>query len=101
MIDVSRLPAADVTWKDIWPAGTIPHAGNAEEMRTGDWRSIKPIIDWDKCKQCALCVPVCPDSSIPVDAKTGERGEYDYEHCKGCGVCAKVCPFKAIIMENE
>ena len=43
---------------------------------------------------CLLCVPVCPDSCIPViDMK---RGAFDYDHCKGCGICEKACPFGAI-----
>ena len=71
---------------------------NAEEYITGGWRSQKPIIDWDKCKQCLLCVPVCPDSCIPV--KDMKRGAFDLDHCKGCGICVKSCPFGAITMEG-
>ena len=52
----------------------------------------------DKCKQCLLCVPVCPDSCIPV--KDMKRGAFDYDHCKGCGICVKACPFGAITMEG-
>lgn len=85
----------DVKWKDITIGGVIPYAGNAQLFKTGDWRSMKPIWLQEKCKQCLLCYPVCPDSSIPVD-ENGKRTEFDYDHCKGCGVCAKVCPFKAI-----
>jgi pyruvate ferredoxin oxidoreductase delta subunit len=46
-----------------------------------------------------LCVPVCPDSSIPV--KDGKRLDFDFMHCKGCGVCFKVCPFGAITFAKE
>jgi pyruvate ferredoxin oxidoreductase delta subunit len=98
---MSKLPPANQSWKEIWEASTIPNAGNADELITGDWRSIRPKMIWDKCKQCALCIPVCPDSSIPVDPNTGNREEFDFNHCKGCGVCAKVCPFAAIEMEDE
>ena len=52
----------------------------------------------DKCRQCLLCAPVCPDSSIPV--KNGKRLDFDYDHCKGCGICAKACPFGAITMKE-
>ena len=52
----------------------------------------------DKCKQCLLCAPVCPDSSIPV--VNGMRGDFDYDHCKGCGICVKACPFGAIEMKE-
>ena len=58
----------------------------------------KPVFVEDKCKQCLLCVPVCPDSSIPVQDK--KRLEFDYDHCKGCGICVKACPFGAITMEG-
>ncbi len=88
------------TWKDITPGGIIYDAGNAEDFKTGDWRSEKPIWLQDKCKQCLLCFPVCPDSSIPVNEE-GKRTDFDYDHCKGCGVCAAVCPFGAIEMAEE
>ena len=94
------LSTVDVKWKDITPGGTIYEAGNAKEFKTGDWRSQKPIWIEEKCKQCSLCPPVCPDSSIPVNGD-GKREEFDYDHCKGCGVCAKVCPFDAIDFVNE
>ena len=83
-----------ITWREITPGGTIFESGTAHEFKTGDWRTMIPILDPEKCKQCLLCVPVCPDSSIPViDSK---RQDFDYDHCKGCGICAKVCPFGAI-----
>ena len=63
-----------------------------------EWSSVKPEFIEDKCKQCLLCVPVCPDSCIPV--KDGKRAEFDYDHCKGCGICVKACPFGAITMEG-
>ena len=90
----------NVTWKEITPGGTIASAGNAELFKTGDWRSMKPIWLQEKCKQCLLCYPVCPDTSILVNAE-GKRIDFDYDHCKGCGVCVKVCPFKAIDFVEE
>ena len=84
--------------KDLTIGGNIYCAGNAREFKTGDWRSITPIFHSEKCKQCGLCFPVCPENSIPVN-KDGLRSDFDYDFCKGCGVCAKVCPFNAITME--
>ena len=46
--------------------GNIYEAGNAKEFKTGDWRSRKPIYIPEKCKQCGLCFPVCPEDAIPV-----------------------------------
>ena len=73
-------------------------AANSENFKTGDCRSQKPVFISEKCKQCGLCVPTCPDSAIPVD-KEGKRGDFNFDYCKGCGVCAKACPFGAIEME--
>ena len=87
-------------WQDLTPGGTIYQSGNAMEFKTGDWRSIKPIYLSEKCKQCGLCFPVCPDNAIPVGEDL-KRKDYNYDYCKGCGICAKVCPFKAIDMKEE
>ena len=46
--------------------GNIYEAGNAREFKTGDWRSVKPVYIPEKCIQCGLCFPVCPEDAIPV-----------------------------------
>ncbi len=80
--------------------GNIYKAGNAKEFKTGDWRSICPKYIPEKCKQCGLCFPVCPEDAIPVN-KEGKREDFNFDYCKGCGICAKVCPFGAIEMIKE
>ncbi len=89
----------NVNWKNITPGGVITVSGSAHEFNTGDWRTKMPVWLQDKCKQCLLCTPACPDSSIPVENK--QRKAFDYDHCKGCGVCVKVCPFDAIDFVKE
>jgi pyruvate ferredoxin oxidoreductase delta subunit len=75
-----------------------------EAGRTGDWRSLRPVIDHAKCipslkkkSSCMLCWLYCPEgvvkSTIPV--------EIDLDYCKGCGICAEECPAKAINMVRE
>ena len=91
----SKTPIQDLTI-----GGNIYKAGNAKEFKTGDWRSVRPVFEEEKCKQCGLCFPVCPDDAIPVN-KEGLRSDFNYDYCKGCGVCAKVCPFNAIEMKEE
>lgn len=90
----------NVTWKEITEGGTLPYPGNAALFKTGDWRSMMPVWNKEKCKQCLLCFPVCPDSSIMVNEEGAMVG-VDYDHCKGCGVCTKVCPFKAFDFVEE
>ncbi len=41
-------------------------------FNTGEWRTNTPVFKADLCKQCLLCAPVCPDSSIPV--AEGKKG---------------------------
>lgn len=100
MTGKTTLPGPDVSWKDITEGCAIYGGGTSAEVRTGDWRIMKPVFHEDKCRQCLLCAPCCPDMSIPVD-KSGKRGDFDYYYCKGCGICANVCPFDAISMEKD
>ncbi len=81
-------------WQELTTGCEIYEGGTSRLPITGEWRSMVPSWDAEKCKQCLLCAPFCPDSSIPV--KEGTRGDFDFDHCKGCGICYKVCPFGAI-----
>ena len=87
-------------YQDMPIGAKIYGGGNSACFETGDWRTMTPVYIVDKCKQCLLCFPVCPDSCIPVQAN-GQRGGFDYEHCKGCGICAHECPTKCITMVRE
>jgi len=81
-------------------APAIFGAATSELMKTGLWRTLKPIIDYDVCNHCWwLCSSFCPDGAINVD-KDG-RPEIDYEHCKGCLICMVQCPPHAIRAEVE
>jgi pyruvate ferredoxin oxidoreductase delta subunit len=83
-------------WQSLTQGGFVYGEGNSAFFNTGDWRTKVPSWKQANCKQCLLCFPVCPDSSIPV--KNSKREDFDFFHCKGCGICAKVCPFGAIGM---
>lgn len=80
--------------------GEIIYPGNSKEFKTGSWRVKKPIWIEEKCKQCSLCWPVCPDDCIVIDKENKKRKDFNYDYCKGCGICAEVCPFKAIEMKD-
>lgn len=95
--DISKL-GVKATWEELTEGMIVAGAGPSKEFNTGEWSEVKPEFIADKCKQCLLCVPVCPDSCIPV--KDMKRLDFDYGHCKGCGICVKACPFDAIKMEG-
>lgn len=96
-MDLEKLNGS-CSWQDLTEGMQIYEGGTSRQFMTGEWTTTKPVFLADKCKQCLLCVPVCPDSAIPVKDK--ERQEFDYDHCKGCGICVKACPFDAIEMEG-
>ncbi|NJE26180.1 4Fe-4S dicluster domain-containing protein [Thermococcus sp. MV5] len=62
------------------------------------WRVMKPVVKYELCTKCWLCVQYCPEGVI----KESDKGPViDYRFCKGCGVCADECPVKAIVMIRE
>jgi len=93
MIDVVEKSG----WRELTEGGFVYGSGNSAFFNTGDWRTMTPVWRQANCKQCLLCFPTCPDSSISVE--NSKRQDFDLFHCKGCGICAKVCPFGAITME--
>ncbi|HDY83535.1 MAG TPA: hypothetical protein ENH48_11350 [Halieaceae bacterium] len=75
-------------------APDIRAVANSVQVRTGLWRTMRPVIDYDHCKKCWwVCSTFCPDSAIEVKDNTPI---IDYDHCKGCMVCVGVCPPHAI-----
>jgi pyruvate ferredoxin oxidoreductase delta subunit len=100
---VSRNLLKDINekspWQDMTTGAAVYGGANSHDVKTGEWRTLTPIFHTELCKQCLLCFPVCPDSSIPVN--DGKRLGFDYEHCKGCGICKAVCPFGAITYGEE
>lgn len=81
-------------------APAIHAAATSVEVRTGLWRTMRPVIEYDLCRRCWwVCTSLCPDSAIWL----GERGfpEIDYEHCKGCLICVAQCPPHAITAVPE
>lgn len=88
--DWIELPfeAADLSAPDI------RSAANSVQVRTGLWRTLRPVIDYEHCNKCWwICSTFCPDSAIEV---IEDQPRIDYDHCKGCMVCVGVCPPHAI-----
>jgi pyruvate ferredoxin oxidoreductase gamma subunit len=70
-------------------------AATSVQVRTGLWRTLRPVVDPEVCHRCVwVCSSFCPDGAISADAEG--RPRIDLDHCKGCMVCAAVCPPHAI-----
>jgi pyruvate ferredoxin oxidoreductase gamma subunit len=66
----------------------------SENVKTGLWRTVRPVIEQSLCSRCRLCSSYCPEGGISVD---GEGYPHiDYDHCKGCLICMAQCPSRAI-----
>ncbi len=102
---MAKLPG----WKDLPLGIAILEPGNAQEYRTGEWRSAYPRTDEDRCIACGMCWIMCPDSSrrrVPrkrkdPDAMYPYYFDFNFNYCKGCGICAAECPTGAIVMIEE
>jgi pyruvate ferredoxin oxidoreductase gamma subunit len=97
--------AAEPDWIDVPldPADVSAPAIHAPltsvEVRTGLWRSLRPVIDYDRCRRCWwVCSSFCPDNAIAV---LEGRPVIDYDHCKGCMICVAQCPPHAIAAVPE
>jgi pyruvate ferredoxin oxidoreductase gamma subunit len=81
-------------------APTVHGAATSVLLKTGLWRTMRPVIDHDLCNRCWwVCSTFCPDAAIRVDADG--RPDIDYEHCKGCLICVSRCPPHAITAVPE
>jgi 2-oxoglutarate ferredoxin oxidoreductase subunit delta len=64
-------------------------------------------IDAQRCKGCALCVPVCPKNVIRLAQELNAKGYHPAEladpdgQCTGCLLCAVMCPEAAITVYRQ
>lgn len=107
------------TWTEMREGIAIPGIAHGAEMKdpvsgeTGGFqpgrnptfkkfltRTMRPVVDFEKCIKCTLCWIACPDTCFDVTPE----GLYDanMSACCGCGVCEAVCPVeKCITMIDE
>jgi len=62
-------------------------------------------FDIERCKDCKLCVGVCPQKNIMISKKLNKNGYHyaeiiDKEKCTGCGFCFQMCPDLVIEVEK-
>ncbi|MGB9668735.1 MAG: 4Fe-4S binding protein [Thermosulfidibacteraceae bacterium] len=84
------------TWKELTLAGIITEAGNSVEYKTGNWRTLTPVVNYDECIKCGVCWSFCPEYAWEEGEDSFFKLNTDY--CKGCGICAVECPRKCIKM---
>lgn len=101
----SDLPSATDYSKPEWislpfenaetSALAIHAAATSVKVRTGLWRTMRPVINYETCSGCWwICSTYCPDGAINV--RDDGYPDIDYDHCKGCLVCVAQCPPHAI-----
>jgi pyruvate ferredoxin oxidoreductase delta subunit len=78
-IDEKQHGAQEPAWHELATGGLMVEPGSAEKYETGDWRTLRPIWDGEKCISCLKCWMFCPDSSIKV--QDGKVVGIDYDHC--------------------
>jgi pyruvate ferredoxin oxidoreductase gamma subunit len=93
--DWIEVPFEDATVS----APAIHAAATSVTAKTGTWRTMRPVIDEERCHRCWwICSTFCPDGALGVEDGVPR---IDYEHCKGCLVCVAVCPHHAIAAVPE
>jgi 2-oxoacid:acceptor oxidoreductase delta subunit (pyruvate/2-ketoisovalerate family) len=103
-----------VIWRGV--KDMPPMAVSLGSMRvnlTGNWRNVRPVINYEKCTRCMICWKYCPEPSIlikmPEEIGLKPEGKYagkeipviDLNYCKGCGICAVECPVECIELVKE
>ncbi len=86
----------ELSWEDPkLSAPAIHAAATSEKLITGQWRTMRPVIDYSRCNRCWwLCSTFCPDGAIHLDKE--RYPQIDYNHCKGCLICLAQCPPHAV-----
>lgn len=94
--DYTRPEWVELPFEDAEISAPMINAGiTSVEVRTGLWRTMRPIINYEKCSGCWwICSTYCPDGAINV--RDDGMPDIDYDHCKGCLVCVAQCPPHAI-----
>lgn len=83
------------------PLGLTAKPGSSLDFKTGDWRSLRPVLDREKCSYCSFCYVYCPDGVYQDMGPEEKYYKANLDYCKGCGVCANECPKKCIQMKIE
>jgi len=56
-------------------------------------------IDWDQCNGCGVCIDVCPNDVIRIDAAASRAVIRYLESCMTCYNCEMACPVECIYVD--
>ena len=65
------------------------------------------VIEFERCKGCQLCAPVCPQGVIKLSDAFNAKGYRPAQlvdpdgECTGCAVCAVICPDAVITVYRQ
>ena len=90
-------PMFDLKQAEV-PDDLCPVATDISPMLPGDWRSMRPVVNRDKCVKCAVCWLYCPVQCVEEKPRWFD---FNLKTCKGCGICVAECPCGAIRMEAQ
>jgi adenylylsulfate reductase subunit B len=57
-----------------------------------------PKFDYDKCKNCGVCVDICPEDVLVLNNEKYPEVKYPYE-CWHCASCVIDCKENAVHLE--
>ena len=65
------------------------------------------VIEFERCKGCELCEPVCPQNVIKRSSTFNAKGYRPAQlvdpdgECTGCAICAVICPDAVITVYRQ
>lgn len=62
------------------------------KKRMDEALTTKPVVLYDLCKKCSICVNSCPPQAMKITDKLS----IDYDHCIRCYCCHELCPDGAL-----
>lgn len=98
----------------LWGYATAPMGGVLPTPGNSAWNDLStarmgllPVLDSERCINCAMCDMVCPDFCFVWSEQndgttiTTHLEGIDYRYCKGCMRCIESCPTGALTQEPE
>jgi len=72
-------------------------SGQESGLEGGQASAQYPVVLKDKCIGCGICQNACPQKTITISAREGnKRAEIDTKNCILCYCCHEMCPHMAI-----